>query len=141
MHAIATMMIKLRQTDNSSTNSFIWANGGYATKHSFGIYSTTPSENGFRHGSPQATIDKLAKRELATTEQAASSSSGKATIEAFTVMHDRDGQPETAIAATLLKDSRRAWATSSDPQVAKALCADEWVGQQVTLDSTGKLLL
>ena len=141
MHAIATMMIKLRQADNSSTNGFIWANGGYATKHSFGIYSTTPSKNGFRHGSPQATIDKLAKRELATTEQAASSSSGKATIEAFTVMHDRDGQPETAIAATLLKDSRRAWATSSDPQVAKALCADEWVGQQVTLDSTGKLLL
>ncbi|MFM9002045.1 MAG: hypothetical protein ACKOKA_00205, partial [Acidimicrobiaceae bacterium] len=91
--------------------------------------------------SPQATIDKLAKRELATPEQAASSIAGKATVEAFTVMHDRDGQPETAIAATLLKDSRRAWATSTDSQVVKALCAGEWVGQQVTLDSTGTLLL
>jgi acetyl-CoA C-acetyltransferase len=56
-------------------------------------------------------------------------------------MHDRDGQPETAIAATLLKDSRRAWATSSDPQVAKALCTGEWVGQQVNLDSTATLLI
>ncbi|MFM8688270.1 MAG: hypothetical protein ACKODR_05875, partial [Acidimicrobiaceae bacterium] len=77
----------------------------------------------------------------ATPEQAASSIAGKATVEAFTVMHDRDGQPETAIASTLLKDSRRAWATSTDSQVAKALCAGEWVGQQVTLDSTGTLLL
>jgi hypothetical protein len=41
----------------------------------------------------------------------------------------------------LLKDSRRAWATSTDPQVTKALCTGEWVGQQVTLDSTGTLLL
>jgi hypothetical protein len=56
-------------------------------------------------------------------------------------MHDRDGQPETAIAATLLKDSRRAWATSTDPQVTKAFCTGEWVGQQVTLDPTGTLLL
>jgi acetyl-CoA C-acetyltransferase len=135
------MMIKLRQADNSSTNGFIWANGGYATKHSFGIYSTTPPKDGYKHGSPQATIDKLDKRELATPEQAASSSAGKATIEAFTVMHDRNGQPETAIAATLLNDSRRAWATSNDPQVAKAFCSGEWVGQQVALDSAGTLLL
>jgi acetyl-CoA C-acetyltransferase len=141
MHAIATMMVNLRQAANSATNGFIWANGGYATKHSFGIYSTSPSKNGFKHGSPQISIDGLAKRELATPVEAASSSAGKATIEAFTVMHDRDGQPETAIAATLLKDSRRAWATSTDPQVTKALCTGEWVGQQVTLDPTGTLLL
>jgi acetyl-CoA C-acetyltransferase len=141
MHAIATMIIKLRQAENSSTNGFIWANGGYATKHSFAVYSTTPPKNGYRYGSPQTTIDKLAKRELATPEQAESSSAGKATIEAFTVMHDRSGSPESAIAATLLKDSRRAWATSADPQVAKALCTGEWVGQQVTLDSAGTLLL
>jgi hypothetical protein len=56
-------------------------------------------------------------------------------------MHDRNGQPETAIAATLLNDSRRAWATSNDPQVAKAFCSGEWVGQQVALDSAGTLLL
>ena len=141
MHAIATMMIKLRQSNDASTNGFIWANGGYATKHSFGVYSATPSKNGFRHGSPQTTIDSLAKRELATPAEAESLIAGKATIEAFTVMHDREGRPETAIASTLLKDSRRAWATSTDPQVTKSLCAGEWVGQQVTLDSIGTLLL
>jgi len=55
------------------------------------------------------------------------------------VMHNRDGQPETVIAATLLKDSRRAWATSSDPQVATALSSGEWINRKVSLDSAGTL--
>ena len=54
-------------------------------------------------------------------------------------MHNRDGEPETAIAAVLLKDSRRAWATSLDLQVATALCTDEWVGRKVTLTTDGTL--
>jgi acetyl-CoA C-acetyltransferase len=64
---------------------------------------------------------------------------GKATIEAYTVMHDRDGEPETAIAAVLLNDSRRAWATSSDLQVATAMSTDESVGRKVNLNPEGTL--
>jgi acetyl-CoA C-acetyltransferase len=139
MHAIATMMTRLRNTTGSSEKGFIWANGGYATKHSFGVYSSAPSKNGFRHDSPQQTIDALDKRELASPPEAASDLVGKVKIEAFTVMHNRDGQPETAIAASLLKDSRRAWATSSDPQVATALSSGEWINREVSLDSAGTL--
>ncbi len=40
---------------------------------------------------------------------------GQSTIEAYTVMHDRDGEPETMFAAVLLADGRRAWGSSSDP--------------------------
>ena len=72
---------------------------------------------------------------------AASDVAGQATIEAYTVMHNRDGEPETAIAAVLLNDSRRAWATSTDRQVAAALCTDEWVGRKVNLNSDGVLLI
>ena len=139
MHAIATMMINLRHDNSSTQNGFIWANGGYATKHSFGVYSSTPPANGFRSGSPQSTIDALEQRELASTDQAASDVAGQATIEAYTVMHNRDGEPETAIAAVLLKDSRRAWASSLDLQVATALCTDEWVGRKVNLNPDGIL--
>jgi acetyl-CoA C-acetyltransferase len=64
---------------------------------------------------------------------------GKATIEAYTVMHNRDGEPDTAIAAVLLKDSRRAWSTSTDRQVSSALCVGEWVGRKVNLNSDGNL--
>ena len=141
MHAIATMITELRQTADKNEDGFIWANGGYATKHSFGVYSNSPGKNSYRHASPQAEIDALPKRELATAAVAATGLVGPAKIEAYTVMHDRDGKPETAIASTLLGDSRRAWATSKDPQVAQSLCTDEWVGRQVTLDPTGNLLL
>ena len=137
MHAIATMMIKLRQSKNE--NGLIWANGGYATKHSFGIYANSPSPNGFRHASPQSEIDALAKRELAAPNDAESKKVGKSVIEAYTVMHDRNGQPEFAIASTLLRDGRRAWGTSNDFDVASALCTGEWVGQSVSLDQDGNL--
>ena len=132
-------MINLRNDNSSTLNGFIWANGGYATKHSFGVYSTEPAKKGFRYGSPQVDIDSLDKRELASTSDAASDLAGQATIEAYTVMHDRQGAPETAIAAVLLKDSRRAWATSTDIQVATALCTDEWVGRKVNLNPDGTL--
>ncbi|CAB4814230.1 unannotated protein [freshwater metagenome] len=55
------------------------------------------------------------------------------------MMHDREGAPETAIAAVLLKDSRRAWATSTDRHVATAMCTDEWVGRKVNLNADGTL--
>ena len=141
MHAIATMMINLRRDTGSKQNGFIWANGGYATKHSFGVYSNEPVKTGFRYGSPQVKIDSLDKRELASTSDAASDVAGQATIEAYTVMHDRDGEPETAIAAVLLNDSRRAWATSTNLQVANAMRTGEWVGRKVKLDADGKLLV
>ena len=43
----------------------MWANGGYVTKHSFGVYGTRPPANGFRHAEPQAEIDAGPQRELA----------------------------------------------------------------------------
>ena len=49
-------------------------------------------------------------RRLATVEEAA----GPATIEAYTVMHGRDGEPEQAITTCLLDDGRRAWGLSDD---------------------------
>ena len=68
------------------------ANGGFITKHAFGVYSTTPTAR-FRHDKPQAQIDALPRRELARTGRRC----GTATVEAYTVMFDRDGAPEPAI--------------------------------------------
>ena len=136
MHGIATVVGDLRSRPGAK--GLVWANGGFATKHSFGVYSTEPSTDGFRHDdSFQAAIDALPKRSLATTDAAA----GPATIEAYTVMHDRAGQPETAIAACLLADGQRAWGTSTDVALASALCDGEWVGRTVALDEAGTLLL
>ena len=133
MHAIATTMTDVREQPGS--NGLVWANGGYTTKHAFGVYSTTPPAHGFRHAHPQDEIDAMPRRELAEPTEAA----GTATIEAYTVMHSRDGEPERAIAACLLADGRRAWGTNDDAGIAAALCEGEWVGRSVTLDAAGTL--
>ena len=125
MHAIATVVGDLREQPGE--HGLVWANGGYATKHAFGVYGTEPPAAGFRHDDPQAEIDALPSRRLASVEDAA----GPATIEAYTVMHGRDGAPEQAIATCLLADGRRAWGLSSDADVMGALLEGEWVGTAV----------
>ena len=115
-----------------SDTALVWANGGFATKHAFGVYRTEPTPNGFRHGSPQDVVDALPRRELVDDHD------GPATIEAYTVMHDRDGAPETAIAACRTDEGKRAWATSTNRDIAAALREGEWVGRRVrrAADST-----
>ncbi|HEX9260202.1 MAG TPA: acetyl-CoA acetyltransferase, partial [Acidimicrobiales bacterium] len=134
MHGIATLCTHLR--DGQGRTGLVWGNGGFATKHSFGVYSTEPSPTGFRHDSPQAEVDAMPSRALAEPPDAA----GSATVEAYTVMHTRSGEPETAFAACLLSDGRRAWGTSHDADLAAAMCEGEWVGRAVTLDETGTLV-
>jgi acetyl-CoA C-acetyltransferase len=135
MHAIATVVGELREQRGDS--ALVWANGGYVTKHAFGVYATTPPEAGFRHDQPQADIDALPARDLAAGDEAA----GPVTIEAYTVMHDREGTPEQAIATCRLADGRRAWGLSTDADVMTALTDGEWVGRSARLDTDGGLLL
>ena len=133
MHAIATTMTTLREKPTET--GLVWANGGYATKHAFGVYATTPPLHGFRHESPQSEVDVLPRRAVATALEA----KGAATIEAYSVMHDRDGTAEKVRAAVLLSDGRRAWATSDNTQLGQDMCENEWVGKTVTLDETGDI--
>jgi acetyl-CoA C-acetyltransferase len=133
MHAIATVMEDLRARPGEL--GLVWGNGGFVTKHAFGVYGTTPPAAGFRHGSPQADIDALPRREPALAAEA----TGGAAIESYTVMHDRAGNPEVAFASCLLDDGRRAWVTSRDVSLIGAMCHEEWVGRRVTLNGTGTL--
>ena len=69
----------------------VTANGGFITKHAFGVYCTEPPATPFRHADPQAEVDALPPRELCEEPD------GEVTIEAWTVMHDREGDPENGI--------------------------------------------
>lgn len=135
MHAVATVVADLRERPGEK--GLVWANGGYATKHAFGVYSTTPPEDGFRHAYPQEAIDALPHRRAVDVGD----SEGPATVEGYTVMHDRDGNPERAIASCLLPAGTRAWGTSEDPATVTAMCDGEWVGRAVRLDAQGSILL
>jgi len=134
MHAIATMVTELRE--HPGEFGLVWGNGGYATKHAFGVYSTMSTPE-FRHAKPQDEIDALPRRGLALPADAA----GRATIESYTVMYSREATPEQAIASCLLADGRRAWATSTEPVIATAMTEGEWVGRSVTLSPAGDLLV
>jgi acetyl-CoA C-acetyltransferase len=133
MHAIATVMRELREQPGA--NGLVWANGGYTTKHAFGVYSTTPPATPFRHAYPQEQIDAMPRRDLAAPGDAA----GAATVEAYTVIHSREGEPEQGIASCLLANGRRAWGTSGDAELTAAMCEGEWVGRTVRLDAEGTL--
>ncbi|MBJ7369023.1 MAG: acetyl-CoA acetyltransferase [Ilumatobacteraceae bacterium] len=134
MHAIATVANELRS--GVGATGLVWANGGYTTKHAFGVYATTPPKNGFSYDYPQDQIDALPRRSLASPADAA----GEMTIEGYSVMHDREGNPERSIASCILADGRRAWADTTDVGIGRDMCINEWVGRTVRADDSGTLL-
>ena len=135
MHAIATVATELRE--GKGKTGLVWANGGYTTKNAFGVYSTEPPASGFKYDYPQDQIDALPRRSLASPADAA----GEVTVEAYSVMHDRDGNPERSILSCLLDDGRRAWGETSDIATGREMCTNEWVGKRVRLDASGNLLV
>jgi len=131
MHSIAAMVEALRA--DPGTTGLVWANGGYLTKHAFGIYSTEPPASGFQHRHPQDEVDALPSREVATDFD------GEATVETFTVMHGKDGEPEQGIVALLLDDGRRAWATTDDADDVEMLVAEDVIGRRVRRSAEGRV--
>ena len=99
-HSIATMLGVLREDPGAV--GLVSANGGFITKHAFGVYSTEPPAGGFRWEEPQAEIDAS----FTPTPVASPDHEGPVTVEGYTVMHDRDGSPELGIAA-VRTDRRR----------------------------------
>jgi acetyl-CoA C-acetyltransferase len=124
MHSIARMAELLRQRPGDK--GMITANGGYLTKHAFGIYSSEPPAQGFQHADLQPQVDALVKREVVLDHD------GSASIEGYAVMYGPEG-PDKAFMACRLDDDRRAWATNNDPAVLEAMINEEFCGRQITI--------
>lgn len=123
MHSIATMMDLLR--NNPGKFGLLNGNGWFITKHSMGIYSTTPLESEWRRENPaeyqQPILDEA---HPPFTE----SPSGKGTIEAYTVVHGRAGV-ERALVIGLLEDGVRFIAeTPSDELTLQKMMGGEMIG-------------
>lgn len=134
MHGIATMAGVLR--DDPGSLGLCTGNGGYVTKHAFGVYSTEPPPaDRFRHAEPQEDVDVLPRRELAEDYE------GSVEIETYTVMHDREGQPERGLLACLTSDGRRAWGHTTDLSTMRTLIDEEMVGAKAMLSPSGDVEL
>ena len=131
-HAIAAMVEECRRDPGSV--GLVHALGWYVTKHSLGLYSTTPPSDGFGRVDPattQAEVDRLPGREVAGVYE------GVATVEATSVAFERDGSPSVAIVSLLTADGRRALANAREPDVMTAMTEDAWEGRTVQLRSDG----
>jgi acetyl-CoA C-acetyltransferase len=125
-HAVASMVGRLRE-EGPGALGLVTANGGFLTKHAVGVYGSSPPAAGFRWARAQDEADRSPRREVAAGWD------GAAAIEAVTVLHDRDGAPETAFVAALTPDGRRTWATTADPGAMGRMTAEEVVGRSATL--------
>ncbi len=103
--------------------------GWYITKHSLGLWSATPPPNGFQTpdtSTAQAAIDATALPVAAPGE-----ASGSATIDGYTIVHDRDRGPSEVPVFARLADGRRVAARSTDPAVARELSGGQHVGRAI----------
>lgn len=130
MHSIARMVELLRAEPGA--RGLITANGGFLTKHAFGVYSSEPPAEPFCHEDLQAQVDALPGRESLVDFE------GPVEIESYTVMHGREG-PERAHAACLVADGHRTWASSGDPDLLMAMTREEFCGRSARVDGRGEL--
>jgi acetyl-CoA C-acetyltransferase len=102
LHAICKMVELLRQ--DPSKTGLVQALSWYISKHSVGIYSGVPGRNPWRPIPPesyQVELDKLKGPPL--LEKA----SGEATVETYTLFHDREGRPNSGVIIGRLDDGSR----------------------------------
>ncbi|QHG81904.1 hypothetical protein D1O33_08080 [Rhodococcus rhodochrous] len=132
-HSIATMMTRLRDTPGSF--GLVTANSGYLTKHAMGVYSTEPPADGFRRMDVQAEVDS----EPRTT--ALVSYDGPATAESWTVVYNRDGEPERGFLAARTGTGERTLATTVAGDDLTRLVDDDIAGQRVEITSDGQFRL
>lgn len=132
-HSIATMAERLAA--QPGLRGLITANGGYLTKHSFGVYGSEPPKHEFRWQDVQSEVDRE------PTRTAAVEWSGVGTVESWTTPVDRDGAPEKAFLAVRTPDGARALAVITDRAGAEATVRDDIAGAavRVHIDGTASL--
>ncbi|MCE3290930.1 MAG: acetyl-CoA acetyltransferase [Caulobacter sp.] len=124
MHSIAEMMQRLRAKPGAW--GLCTANGWFLTKQSTGVYSTTPPDRPFDRQDPkiiQAQIDALPHPEIVETPE------GRGTIEAYTVIHDREAYRGGVVIGRDEQGRRFVAVTPNDPAVLKSLETAEGVGR------------
>jgi acetyl-CoA C-acetyltransferase len=132
-HSIATMAEQLAAAPG--TLGLITANGGYLTKHSFGIYGTRPPDDEFRWEDVQSVVD------AEPTRVAEEEWSGVGTVETWTTPYTRDGVPEKVFLAVRTPEDTRALAVITDAADAQASTREDIAGVKVRVHEDGTATL
>jgi acetyl-CoA C-acetyltransferase len=132
MHSIATMAELL--VANPGRRGLITANGGYLTKHSFGVYGSEPPAE-FRWEDVQSTVDREPTRDGLVTWE------GVGTVEAWTTPFDRDGHPDKTFLAVRTPEGARTLAVITDSAAAQTSVREDIGGAKVAVAADGSAAL
>jgi acetyl-CoA C-acetyltransferase len=120
LHSLVSMVERLRAAPG--TVGLVTGNGWYLTKHSALVCSSAPPEKPGEDTPPEAGPEPMAP--VAVAE-------GSGVLETYTVLYDRDGQPERGIAIGRLEGGERFLAnTPADRDALDAFAAREQVGRR-----------
>jgi acetyl-CoA C-acetyltransferase len=131
MHAVASMVELLRAEPGSI--GFVGANGGSMSKYSVGVYSTTPRPfEQWSDAEAQTEMDAAPSPVITPTPE------GDATVETYTVKHDKRGM--LGIVVGRLADGSRFVATTApeDNGTVAALTDHDPMGASVQVTTEGR---
>jgi len=132
-HSVATMAELL--IANPGRRGLITANGGYLTKHSFGVYGTEPPTTEFRWQDMQPVVDQEPTRRAVVEWE------GVGIVESWTTPFSREGQPEKVFLAVRTPDESRTLAVIADPASAAATVREDIAGAKVAVNADGTATL
>jgi acetyl-CoA C-acetyltransferase len=128
-HSIAAMAEALRADPGAI--GMVTGVGMHMTKHVAGVYSTEPDED------PPPVV--LPPTHAPETVAIVDTYEGPASIEAYSVVHGRDGEAQWGLVVVDLPDNAgRAYGRVDDPGLLAAMEAEEWVGRRVHLTPDDK---
>jgi acetyl-CoA C-acetyltransferase len=123
MHSIATMMDVLR--DHPGKFGLLNANGWFVTKHSMGIYSTTPCKSHWQRENPAEYQPSILEQ---THPPFTESPRGNGTIETYTIVHGRAGVERALVIGLMDCGTRFIAETPSDEQTLQQMMSGEMIG-------------
>ncbi len=118
------MIARLRSDPGSL--GVVQANGGHASKHAFGVFSTSPSPGALKITSHVPNGP--------TRPAAAADASGPAVVDGVTVEY-HGHEPFRAVALVRFDNGARCWANSDDQALMRSVTLTEWVGRAVTVSN------
>ena len=134
-HAVAAVMERIR-ADRDAT-AFVHALGWNCTKHALAVYGGRRPARGWQRAGGEA-VQQLVESQAHPA--VADAPAGRGTLETYTVVHGRDGDPERGVAIGLLDDGRRfVAALPKDRTLLAAFERDEQVGRVGTVRTADRV--
>ena len=130
LHSLAAMAERLRARPGA--RGLVTGNGWYLTKHAASVWSTRPREKSGAPPAEPSAAERARRRPLTPVLEAR----GPGTLEAYTILFDREGQPARGIALGRTQAGERFLANTPDDRASlEAILASEAVGRIGKLSS------